>query len=89
MPVRLAGVDARTYLHPGDKVDLVAGPAESAGEATPTATVVAERVRVLAVVAPQDGADAGVLIVAADRATALRIAALGERSVLAAAHDPP
>lgn len=101
VPVQVAGLDARAYLHPGDHVDLLAGPSDDGapgdrtagamGRATATvsATVVAEDVRVLTVVAPRDGPGSGGLVVAADRAGALRIAALGGRAVVAVARDRP
>lgn len=89
VPVLVSGVDARTYLHPGEWVDLLAGPGESGVDPAAPAALVAQRVRLLSIVAPQNGAAGGALVVAADRATALRVAALGERTVLAVGHDPP
>lgn len=82
----------------GDSVS--AGQPTPSSPAVPgPARVLAQRVRVLAVAAPSpavglssvDGIDSGTigLIVAADRATALRIAAATDRPIVATVRSPP
>lgn len=97
VPVQITGAASLSLVHVGDSIDLLAGDALSADMRAPrSARVLAQRVRVLAVAVPPPdgggssyGADGGMdggslgLIVAADRATALRIAAAADRPVLA------
>ena len=76
VPIELAG-GGRTaeYVRPGDHVDVLAGPADTAagddGGADPT--VVAGDAVVLGVLPGSDGT-AAVVIIGADRSTALRVA---------------
>jgi pilus assembly protein CpaB len=86
-------------LHPGDHVDVLAGPAgdDDAGippsVSSPTAAVVAQGVAVLAVLPPSadavTGDSAARVLIATDRGTALRIVALQTRQVLAVVGDRP
>ena len=78
------------FVHPGDRVDLLAGPEDTVGGASgaaTSATSVGSALRVLQVTQPDAGAfggDTGTrLLVAADRATAQRIAAASGRQMLA------
>jgi Flp pilus assembly protein CpaB len=78
----------------GDRIDLLVNDQPDGDAApSPSAHVLAEGVRVLAVTGrPADpGADGEntALIVAADQPTALRIAAVSGRSVLATVRKPP
>lgn len=83
-------------IHPGDRVDVLAGPVDDGGVApaktNASALLVAQAVAVLAVLPPSSAAtgtgEARVLI-ATDRGTALRIVALQDRRVLAVVADPP
>jgi pilus assembly protein CpaB len=86
-----------TVIHAGDHVDILIGPAEGTDFATPpgrsdtSAALVAEGVTVLAVL-PADaatGAGGAIVLVATDRGTALRLAALQGRQVVAVVGNPP
>ncbi len=91
-------VDVTAFVHPGDRVDVLAGPTDpfADGSTAPVApgdaTVVARGARVLAVVAARgtsvdDGATQ--LVLATDRATAPRLAGTGSRRVVAlVGHSP-
>lgn len=61
-------------LQRGDHIGLLTG-ADDSGRAPPSAAVIADRLRVLAAPRAGDGADTTSILVAADRATAVRIAA--------------
>ncbi len=98
MPVQVTGAALPGLVHAGDSIDLLVGDPPEADASSPgPARVLAERVRVLAVIgtSPDAGADGDGLglglglIVAADRATALRIAAVAGRPVVATVHGPP
>jgi len=90
-----------TLVHPGDHVDVLAGPPEGVALTTPPgksgvvsagAMLVAEDVAVLAVLPPTDaegGSGDALVLVATDRGTALRIAALQGRQVLAVVGNSP
>ena len=97
VPVQVSGGN---LVHAGDSIDLLVsdppdpaaiGPPGATGP--PTAHVLAEGARVLAV-APAasmpgvDGADIDI-VVAVDRATSLRIAAVSGRTLVAAVRNPP
>ncbi len=93
--------DVASFVHPGDHVDVLAGPADenapvgSSGEpaaASSRAVAVAQAVAVLAVLPPTNAAastDTTQVIIATDRGTALRLAALPGHQVLAVVADPP
>jgi Flp pilus assembly protein CpaB len=96
--------DVAGFVRAGDRVDLLAPPVPvevMAAEAAPAgvaargptgeARVVAENVLVLAVLPAQpDGATSGAaLVIASDRRTALRVAAVPGRVLLAVVADPP
>ena len=103
VPVQITGAALLNLVRVGDSVDLLVGNPVSAGGSLPSlperAHVLAQRVRVLAVAAPAAAADLGSvdgidngaigLIVAADRATALRIAAATDRPIVATVRRPP
>lgn len=88
------------YLRAGDRVDLISAPVTAApafGDTDPPgdglrpaagATVVAGDVRVVRVGPSADG-DGSDLVVSVDRATALRLAALGSRELVAATLSSP
>ncbi len=86
-------------LHPGDHVDVLAGPPDDdpTGAApsvnTAAAALVAQGVAVLAVLPPDAGGVTGDgearVLIATDRGTALRIVALQSRQVLAVVGDRP
>jgi pilus assembly protein CpaB len=88
-----------SLIHPGDHVDVLAGPPQDISFGTATgkssaagAILLAEAVAVLAVLPPTDtagGSGTAVMLVATDRGTALRIAALHDRQVLAVLTSPP
>ena len=77
----------------GDSVDLlVSDPPDTAATGSPAAHVLAESARVLAVATPSaTDSDAGTLdiVVAVDRATSLKLAAVSGRALLAAVRNPP
>ncbi len=105
VPVPIVDANAAALIRPGDRVDLLVGPAAGtsadfgipdpgtvAASAAVSAATIAAGVRVLAVlpgVATVVGPPAVELIVATDRATALRVAALAGRPVLAVRADRP
>ncbi len=100
VPVEVTGAALPGLVHAGDSIDLLVGDPPEADASSPgPARILAERVRVLAVIglSPDAGADGngvgdgdGVgLIVAADRATALRLAAAAGRPLVATVHGPP
>ncbi|PZS19844.1 MAG: Flp pilus assembly protein CpaB [Pseudonocardiales bacterium] len=89
-----------TLIHPGDRVDVLAGPPDDVQSASPGNTgaaktlpiLVAKAVTVLAVVPSTDtfgGSNSAQVLVATDRVTALRMVALRGRQVLAVTADPP
>lgn len=92
VPVQIAGGG---YVHAGDVIDLlVADPPNAGGApAPPTARLLARAVRVLAVLGSADGAAADVdtvgIVVAVDDATALKLAAVSGRALVATVRDPP
>jgi pilus assembly protein CpaB len=94
VPVELTSSAMPDLVRVGDRIDLLVND-QPDGDATPvpSAHVLAEGVRVLAVSGRPadpgaDGESTG-LIVAADQPTALRIAAASGRSVLATVRKPP
>lgn len=95
VPVQLSDAAAMTFLHAGDWVDLLTGGSNAHdGAAAEHATVLAEGVRVLAVSAAPSAAlsadgPGSEIVVAADRVTALRIAAVAGRAVFATLRVPP
>jgi pilus assembly protein CpaB len=87
-----------TVVHPGDRVDILAGPADdavSAGRTTdPTmgAVLVAEASVILAVLPATDAdgvSGAAQVLVVTDRGSAVRLVALQGRRVLAVVLSPP
>jgi pilus assembly protein CpaB len=93
VPVELVSSAVPGLVQVGDRIDLLVNDQPDGGAPSPSAHVLAEGVRVLALAArPADpGADSPVtgLIVAADQSTALRIASASGRSVVAAVRKPP
>lgn len=99
VPVPIGDANAAALIRPGDRIDLLVGPAAGTGpdsgaatgtadtgSATVAAATIAAGVLVLAVLpgGATVGGPVGVeLIVAAERGTALRVAALAGRPVLA------
>jgi pilus assembly protein CpaB len=93
--------DVASFVHPGDHVDVLAGPAdENAPVGSPAepraarsrAVAVAQAVAVLAVLPPTNSpasTDTTQVIIATDRGTALRLAAWPGHQVLAVVADPP
>ena len=83
VPVTLVPA-ARRIAQPGDRVDLFATPADVAGPAAAQGPI-GTRLLVLSVTSgePAGALDEATMIVASDRATALRIAAQAGRPVLA------
>jgi Flp pilus assembly protein CpaB len=76
-PVRLADLAVAALVHTGDRVDVLATPAEAA-----TAEVVAEGALVVATAGADDDAGAGLLLLAVDDATAARLAAAATTATL-------
>jgi pilus assembly protein CpaB len=97
VPVEITGAASLNLVRVGDSIDLLVSDPPQAEEASARpARVLAQQVRVLAVSGPS--ADPGVdnlgsgsvgLVVAADRTTALRIAAATGRQVVATVRGPP
>lgn len=93
LPVTLADTHAGDLLHPGDRVELYATPRPTDGFDTKSAmqlvpSVVGSRLLVLAVLPGTDAAGTE-LVVAADRATAMRITRAAASQIIAAVGDPP
>jgi pilus assembly protein CpaB len=89
VPVQVTG-GAAGLLHPGEFVDLlVSDPPEAADAAPPAAHLLAEAVPVLAVTSTPGGADSFGIVVAVDPATALKLAAVSGRTLVATLRHPP
>jgi pilus assembly protein CpaB len=89
LPVQVGG-GAAGLLRPGEFVDLlVSDPPEAADGASSAAHVLAEAVPVLAVTPTPSGADSFGIVVAVDAATAVRIAAVSGRTLVATLRHPP
>jgi Flp pilus assembly protein CpaB len=92
VPVQVSGAGAG-LVRAGDSVDLlVSDPPDTAATASPAAHVLAESARVLAVATPSaTDSDAGTLdiVVAVDRATSLKLAAVSGRALVASVRNPP
>ena len=92
VPVQVSGAGAG-LVRAGDSVDLlVSDPPDTAATAPPVAHVLAESARVLAVAPPSTpDSDAGTLdiVVAVDRATSLKLAAVSGRALVATVRNPP
>lgn len=93
MTVALASAGAADLVKAGDFVDLLIGPAGDglaggSGGAS-QARVVAEQVRVLAVLTGAGPVGQTELAVAVDQATALRLAAVASQPLLAVVRGPP
>lgn len=87
-PVAVADSGVLRLVHAGDHVDLLAAPVVDGAGA---AELLASSVLVLAAIAPTDtdAARSGTLVVAADRATELRLVAGASRAVLPVLRKPP
>lgn len=82
------------FLRTGDRIDLlVADPPDSGGPGPPTARLLARGVRVLAVLGRPDGASADTgstgVVVAVDADTAVKIAAVSGRALVATVRNLP
>jgi pilus assembly protein CpaB len=89
VPVQVTGGTAG-LLHPGEFVDLLVGdPPEAVGVAPPVAHLLAEAVPVLAVTSTPGGADSFGIVVAVDATTALKLAAVSGRTLVATLRHPP
>ncbi|WP_375504273.1 SAF domain-containing protein [uncultured Jatrophihabitans sp.] len=75
VPITVAGGRSAEYVRVGDQVDVLAGPSDTLdeGAARADAQLVASGATVLSVLPGGDG-EAAVVVIAADRATALRAA---------------
>jgi Flp pilus assembly protein CpaB len=94
VPVQIAGAGFGGFVHAGDWIDLLVGdPPDADGPAPPSARLLAHAVRVLAVLGPPGDAapdaDSVGIVVAVDGATALKIAAVSGRALVATVRDPP
>jgi Flp pilus assembly protein CpaB len=92
-PVTLDDPHGADLVHAGDRVDLLEAPrapqvAEAAASVPPQISVVASRALVLAVLPGRDGA-AAELVLAVDRATAVRITRDRPGQTFTAIGDPP
>jgi Flp pilus assembly protein CpaB len=76
-PVRLADLAVAALVHTGDRVDVLATTADS-----PSAEVVAEGALVVATTGTDEGAGAGLLLLAVDDGTAARLAAAATTATL-------
>lgn len=88
VPVQLARRSAAEFVHPGDRIDLVAAPPQEAANGTGSAAgaPAASGVQVLAVLPASD--DGALVVVATDRATARRLAQLGSSAPFLPIADP-
>jgi Flp pilus assembly protein CpaB len=84
-PVRLADPAGAALLSPGDRVDVLAAPADGAAPAAPT---VAADVTVLAVPTEVEPADGALVVLATTPATAARLAAAAVASRLSVTVRP-
>lgn len=93
VPVELTGPALPGLVRVGDRIDLLVSDQPDGDAApSPSARVLADWVRVLAVTGRPADPDAGGqlgLVVAADQPTALRIAAASGRPILATVREPP
>jgi Flp pilus assembly protein CpaB len=94
LPVEITGSASLSLVHAGDSIDLVVGdPPEAETGPSRSARVLAESVRVLAVArqTTDPGGDLETLglIVAAEPATALKIASAAGRPIVATVRKPP
>ncbi len=93
VPVEIAQRGAADFVHPGDRIDLVAAPPPDAdvGATGPTGAsspdTVASGVRVLAVLPPGDTGTT--LVVATDQLTARRLARAGSTASFLPVGEPP
>jgi Flp pilus assembly protein CpaB len=76
-PVRLTDLAVAALVHTGDRVDVLATPADA-----PAAEVVAEGALVVAATGTDDEAGAGLLLLAVDDETAARLAAAATTATL-------
>ncbi len=89
VPVQVTGGSAG-LLHAGEFVDLLVGdPPEAAGSAPPAAHVLAEAVPILAVTSSRGDGDSFGVVVAVNAATALQLAAVSGRTLVATLRHPP
>jgi Flp pilus assembly protein CpaB len=89
VPVQITS-GAAGLLHPGEFVDLLVGdPPDAAGDVSTAAHLLAEAVPVLAVTSAPGGADSFGIVVAVDATTALKLAAVSGRSLVATLRHPP
>ncbi|MFL6129375.1 MAG: Flp pilus assembly protein CpaB [Mycobacteriales bacterium] len=90
VPVRLADAAAAALVRPGDRVDVLGTPVDTAGTAgSGDAVEVATGVRVLAVLRGEGAAEGVVLVVAAAPAIARRLAGAAGRDRLTVTVRPP
>ena len=87
-PVRLADPQTAALLHAGDRVDVLAA-ATSPEQSGSAAVTVAQGLQVLAVPAPDEGAEGGLVVLATTPATAARLAAAAVGSRLSVTLLPP
>lgn len=81
---------AAALLRPGEFVDLiVSDPPEATNVAPPAAHLLAEAAPVLAVTPAPSPDDSIAIVVAVDRVTALKIAAVSGRTLVATLRHPP
>jgi Flp pilus assembly protein CpaB len=91
VPVRVAEAAAAALVRPGDRIDVLGTPVDTAGVASGAtdAVEVATGVRVLAVLRGDEVADGVVLLVAAAPAAARRLAGAAARHRLTVTVRPP
>jgi pilus assembly protein CpaB len=88
VPVQVTGGTAG-LLHSGEFVDLLVGdPPEAVDVARPVAHLLADAVPVLAVTSTSGGADSFGIVVAVDATTALKLAAVSGRTLVATLRHP-
>ena len=86
VPVPVTSSPSIGFVRRGDRIGFVAGPSDASTAAA--SGLIADRLRVLAVSAQDDaGARSTSVVVAASRADAVRLGAIGERPVLVVVDD--
>jgi pilus assembly protein CpaB len=91
VPVQVSGP---SFVHPGDSIDLLVSDTPDAAAGPPAAHLLVEDARVLAVTPGPSAAvaeqpDTLDIVVAVDRATSVKIAAVSGHALVAALRNPP
>jgi hypothetical protein len=90
VPVTITDGSAAGFIHVGDHVGLFAAPADSDAPDSPGSTLIADRLKVVSVLATEATDSGQTILVATDRETATRIAAaIGGKLLAVLDNSPP